>query len=51
MASILHLQSCHHGLDWFSLVLRHDRLQLVDVGASQVGHLGGSIYEKSTRRY
>merc|ERR1719412_2051375 len=23
----------------FSLVLRHDRLQLVDVGASEVGHL------------
>ena len=26
----------------FSLVLRHDRLQLVDVGASEVGHLGGN---------
>ena len=26
----------------FSLVLRHDRLQLVDVGASEVGHLGGT---------
>ena len=42
MASILHLQSCQHGLDWFSLVLSHDRLQLVDVGASEVGNLGGT---------
>ena len=26
----------------FSLVLGYDRLQLVDVGASEVGHLGGT---------